>query len=96
MPTPVASSSTPSSYWIIVSDEGTSTKPRKHTTYQSAYDESIRLSQLKPGINFTVYQMIGTAYTEKPAEPKTKYTAFAPQVIYDRVSKYPWDNKYGW
>lgn len=63
-------------HWIIVSDEGTSSKPHKHDIYDSAYNESVRLSKLKPGINFTIFKATGNTFTVKPVEPETKHTLF--------------------
>ena len=67
---------TPIPHWIIVSDEGTSTKPVKHTSYDSAYRESLRLSALKPGVNFTVYQYGGHAFTAPPAKTITRFNNY--------------------
>jgi hypothetical protein len=59
-------------YWIIVSDEGAGTKPRKHETWQSVYQESLRLAKLKPGINFNIFKYEGGTVA---TEPKVTFTA---------------------
>ncbi len=60
-------------YWIIVSDEGAGTKPKHHETYQSAYEESIRLSKIKPGVKFNIYKYIGHSIS---TEPKTTFNTY--------------------
>ena len=59
-------------FWIVVSDEGPATPPHQHTTYGSAYAESIRLAKLHPELEFGVYQYVGHASATKPAK-KTKW-----------------------
>lgn len=79
-------------YWIIVSDEGTSTKPRRHESYDSAYNESVRLSKLHPGLNFVVFKSVGKTFTPKPAEVKTTYEQFTeptPESEWSYKYKYP-------
>lgn len=78
------------SYWIIVSDEGTSSKPTKHETYDSAYTESFRLSKLKPGINFTIFKSIGNTFTEKPVEPKSTHTTYVEDSTWSWAPSYPY------
>ena len=64
------------SYWIIVSDEGPSSFPYQHATYESAYEESIRLSKIKPGLKFNIFKFAGYAIAE---EPKSSFhTYFEP------------------
>ncbi len=58
-------------HWIVVSDEGHSAKPRRHLTLQSAYDESVRLSRLNPGIHFSIYGSLGYSFTPKPVKTET-------------------------
>lgn len=79
-------------HWIIVSDEGTSSKPRKHDTYDSAYNESVRLSKLNPGINFTVFKSIVNAFTAKPIEQDTKITVLESTSVQYWYS-YPYNNR---
>ena len=86
-PTPITQSSA-QVYWIIVSDEGTSTKPHKHVTYDLAYSESIRLSRLKPGINFAIFKAVGNTFTVKPVEPKTEHTLFTEKSYWYSYPKY--------
>jgi hypothetical protein len=59
-------SQTEKAYWIIVSDEGPGSFPHKHNTYQSAYDESIRLSKVKPGLKFNIFKYVGHAVSTEP------------------------------
>ena len=70
-------------YWIIVSDEGRASVPYKHETYQSAYDESIRLAKIKPGVRFSIFKYIGHSIAEQPKvshhtykEPPSGWYAF--------------------
>ena len=60
-------------YWIIVSDEGAGTKPKHHESFQSAYDESIRLSKIKPVVKFNVYKYAGHAIA---TEPKVTFNTY--------------------
>jgi hypothetical protein len=49
-----------------VSDEGHASVPYKHETYQSAYDESIRLAKIKPSVRFSIFKYIGHSIAEQP------------------------------
>lgn len=66
-------------FWIIVSDDGHSTKPKHHPDYQSAYNESIRLSKEHPGINFSVFQYVGNSFTPPPVVQKTTFFQYQPK-----------------
>jgi hypothetical protein len=50
-------------HYIIVSDEGTSDKPRRHATLAEATKEAERLARLKPGFNFIVYKAVTSKNT---------------------------------
>ena len=78
-------------YWIIVSDEGHASVPYQHETYTSAYDESIRLSKIKPGVKFNIFKYVGHTiaeqprvsfhtYQEKPASPS--WNVYQPRWSY--------------
>jgi len=54
-------------YWIIVSEEGPSTHPKRHATFEAAKTESIRLAKLHPELKFDVYEYAGTT-TATPAK----------------------------
>ena len=73
-------------YWIVVSDEGPGTPPRRHTSYQSARDESLRLSKLHPDLNFGVFQYIGHAFT--PGSVSQFYAVEAPKIVEKPVVEY--------
>ena len=60
-----------SPYWIVVSDEGPATPPHKHTSYDSAYDESIRLAKLHPNLKFGVFKYQGGALSTPQTKKKT-------------------------
>jgi hypothetical protein len=47
--------------WIIVSDEGPSTHPVRHTSFEEAKTESFRLAKLRPDLKFGVFELVGTA-----------------------------------
>ena len=64
-------------YWIIVSDEGPSSFPYQHATYESAYEESIRLSKIKPGLKFNIFKFAGYAIAE---EPKSSFHTYVEPV----------------
>ena len=64
-------------YWIIVSDEGPASFPYQHETYQSAYEESIRLAQIKPGLKFNVFKYVGHGVAEKP---KVRFNSYSEPV----------------
>ena len=67
----------PSPFYIIVSDEGPSSKPKRHATYGEAETEARRLSALKPGINFGVYEIKSSFLTPKTQAIKTDYTVYS-------------------
>lgn len=50
-------------HYIIVSDEGTSEKPRKHPTREAAEQEAERLARKHPGLNFVVYLAVSSKNT---------------------------------
>ena len=62
-----------SPYWIVVSDEGPATPPHKHTSYDSAYDESIRLAKLHPNLKFGVFKYQGGALSTSAKTVVTKW-----------------------
>jgi len=74
-------------HYIIVSDEGTSTKPRQHDSLAEAEAELLRLTKLKPGITFRLYQFVEQAITPKPVIQETtvfKYEVPRAQAAYSR------------
>jgi hypothetical protein len=80
----------PSPYYIIVSDEGPSTHPKKHSSYGEAETEARRLSALKPGINFGIYEVKSSFFTPKAETTKTTYGTSWSSVgpVYYRIP--PW------
>jgi hypothetical protein len=80
-------------YWIIVSDEGPSSFPHKHDTYQSAYDESIRLSKIKPGLKFNIFKYIGHAIATEPKVSFKTYTEYATWGTYQPIQWHRYNTK---
>jgi hypothetical protein len=74
-------------YWIIVSDEGPSSFPYKHETYDSAYSESIRLAKIKPGLKFNIFKFEGYSVA---TEPKVQHYVAAQNLSVTRTLNYPW------
>jgi len=62
-----------STYWIIVSDEGPSTHPKRHSTFESAKTESIRLAKLRPDLKFGVFESVGVASATPAKKTVTKW-----------------------
>lgn len=60
------------SYWIIVSDEGPSTHPVRHASFEEAKTESFRLAKLRPDLKFGVFELVGTA-SATPKKTVTKW-----------------------
>jgi hypothetical protein len=54
-------------YWIIVSEEGPSTRSKRHETFEKAKTESVRLAKLHPELKFDVFEYAGTT-TATPAK----------------------------
>lgn len=54
------------STFIVVSDEGPSSRPFKHPSRGAAEAEASRLALKVPGMNFTVYEAVSVAKAEKP------------------------------
>jgi hypothetical protein len=59
--------------WIIVSDEGPSTHPVKHTSFDEAKTESFRLARLRPDLKFGVFELVGTASATPKKKTVTKW-----------------------
>jgi len=59
--------------WIIVSDEGPSTHPVRHTSFEEAKTESFRLAKLRPDLKFGVFELIGTASATPKKKTVTKW-----------------------
>lgn len=76
-------------YWIIVSDEGPAQFPYQHDSWDSAYDESIRLSKVKPGMKFNVFKYVGHTESEKPVEPRTTFKTYSVPQPYWGWASYP-------
>src|SRR5207302_13834 len=49
--------------YIVVSDEGAATHPKKHDGRGAAEAEAARLAMKHPGIGFTVYHAVSRAHT---------------------------------
>jgi len=60
-------------YWIIVSDEGPSTLPVRHTSFEEAKTESFRLAKLRPDLKFGVFEHVGTASATPKKKTVTKW-----------------------
>lgn len=73
-------------YWIIVSDEGPSSFPHRHETYDSAYAESLRLSKVKPGLKFNIFKFLGYAVA---SEPKSSFHTYAVPQYQSYWYSYP-------
>ena len=82
-----------SEYWIIVSDEGPSTRPKKHFSFEEAYNESIRLSKLHPGLKFGVYKYDGHAETAKQTKKVTKWYNIYKKLPHRPFSTYSTSEK---
>lgn len=65
-------------YWIIVSDEGHANIPHKHFVKAEAEKEAQRLTELKPGITFTVFEAKSSVFKPKADTKKTVYEVPAP------------------
>jgi hypothetical protein len=65
---------TEKAYWIIVSDEGHASVPYRHETYTSAYEESVRLSKIKPGVKFNIFKYLGHSVATEPVVKHYAYT----------------------
>ena len=63
-------------YWIIVSNEGPSTHPKQHTTFEEAQAESIRLAKLHPGLEFGVFKYVGKTTATPTTTKVTKWAAW--------------------
>lgn len=59
--------------WIIVSDEGPSTHPAKHTSFEEAKTESFRLAKLRPDLKFGVFEHVGTTSSTPNKKTVTKW-----------------------
>lgn len=87
----------PTAHYIIVSDEGTSTKPKQHATLVEAEVELLRLTKLKPGITFRLYEFKEQAFTPKPVEQETtitKYAVYSSASGFNRGYPYPYAVRY--
>ena len=62
-------------YFIVVSDEGPASSPKQHPDFNSAYEESIRLAKLHPGIKFGVFEYKGHAVSARSKTKVTKWLA---------------------
>lgn len=60
-------------FWIIVSDEGHAAIPTRHTSKDSAEKEAQRLTEMKPGITFTVFEAKSSVFTPKAVTQKTEF-----------------------
>jgi hypothetical protein len=55
-------------YWIIIKKgNGSGTPPKEHTTYESAKEEVVRLSEAHPGATWHIFQLVAVA---RPAMPQ--------------------------
>ena len=59
-------------YFIVISGSAPATRPHRHETFDSAYDESVRLSKLYHGFKFGVFKYAGHAVTTKSPTTKTE------------------------
>ena len=59
--------------WIIVSDEGPSTHPVKHTSFDEAKTDSFRLAKLRPDLKFGVFESVGVASATPAKKTVTKW-----------------------
>jgi hypothetical protein len=59
--------------WIIVSDEGPSTHPVRHTSFEEAKTESFRLAKLRPDLKFGVFELVGTTLATPKKKTVTKW-----------------------
>ena len=59
--------------WIIVSDEGPSTRPVRHTSFDEAKTESFRLAKLRPDLKFGIFELVGTASATPKKKTVTKW-----------------------
>lgn len=71
-------------YWIIISDEGAAYHPHQHSTYDEAYEESVRLAKIKPGVKFNIFKYSGHTIAEQPKVEHRTYREHYPiyQVAY--------------
>ena len=72
-------------YWIIVSDEGHASIPYQHQTYESAYEESIRLAKIKPEVKFSIFKYLGHTIAEKP---KVSHHTYREPVVVNNPNSY--------
>ena len=76
-------------FWIIISDEGPSSFPYRHETYDSAYVESVRLSKVKPGLKFNIFKYLGHIIAEKPKVKHNTYYEAPPNLDRNYWYSYP-------
>ena len=76
-------------YWIIVSDEGPATKPKRHESYEAVTKEAIRLSKEHPGIDFRVFKYQARAFTPKPQKVETVLTEVSEFTFVSSSPYYP-------
>ena len=90
----VATAPTEKPYWIIVSDEGHSSIPVKHFVKAEAEKEAQRLTELKPGITFTVFEAKSSLFTPKAETKKTEYAE--PKLPHPFTYEYYYGGKPVW
>lgn len=69
----VATAPNPKPYFIVVSSEGHAAIPIQHPTQQVAQTEADRLTKIKPGVTFTVFEAKSSVNTPKVETKKTVY-----------------------
>lgn len=78
----------PKPYFIVVSSEGHAAIPIQHPTQQVAQTEADRLTKIKPGVTFTVFEAKSSVVTPKADTKKTVYEAPSPWSYYYTFAPY--------
>lgn len=84
----VATVPNPKPYFIVVSSEGHAAIPIQHPTQQVAQTEADRLTKIKPGVTFTVFEAKSSVNTPKVETVKTVYETPSPLPPSSRYDYY--------